>query len=69
MALALQLSNGPTVALKEIKRIGRIASREGVESADKAISVSVKKILGSTDASNGVSFLADNSEPIVFKGE
>ena len=69
VALAKQLANGPTVALREIKRISRIALGYGVKRADDEMKRSSEVVLNSSDARVGIEFLSRNSDQISFDGK
>tara|TARA_B100000686_G_scaffold327453_1_gene386384 strand:+ start:44 stop:802 length:759 start_codon:yes stop_codon:yes gene_type:complete len=69
ISFSKQLSNGPTTAFKEIKKIANIAAKSGVKEADKHMKKSNQKVLGSSDAREGISFLAGNLNNINFKGK
>ncbi len=67
-SFAKQLSNGPTVALKEIKILANIAAKHGIKKADEKIPQSIEKVLNSYDSKEGILFLAGNKQSINFKG-
>ena len=69
LSFAKQLASGPTIALKEIKRIANFSSKYGIKKADKEMETSIKKVLNSKDAKAGVSYLADKNQNIIFKGK
>ena len=68
-SFAKQLSNGPTVALKEIKKIANISLQKGIIQADKEMKTSVKRVLKSSDAKSGISYLAGKNVNNIFKGK
>ena len=69
ISFARQLSNGPTLALKEIKALANYAAKYGVKKADEKSKPSIKKVLNSSDAKEGILFLAGNKQSIIFKGK
>ena len=68
VALAQQVANGPTVALKEIKRIANLTARSGIAQADIEMDQSIDMVLRSNDAKSGVDFLSQSKDTILFKG-
>ena len=68
IALAQQVANGPTVALKEIKRIANLTARSGIAQADIEMDRSIDMVLRSNDAKSGVDFLSQSKDTILFKG-
>ena len=69
LSFAKQLASGPTIALKEIKRIANLSSKYGIKRADKEMKTSIKKVLNSSDAKAGISYLSDKNQNIIFKGK
>ena len=69
LSFAKQLASGPTIALKEIKRIANLSSKYGITRADKEMKTSIKKVLNSSDAKAGISYLSDKNQNIIFKGK
>ncbi len=69
ISFSRQLANGPTIAFKEIKKIANISANSGIKEADKHMKKSNNKVLGSSDAKVGVSFLAGKLNNINFKGK
>ena len=68
IAFSKQLSNGPTNALKEIKKIADNTVMYGSKKADISIQKSIKNVLRSSDAKIGINFLAGKEKKIKFKG-
>ena len=68
IAFSKQLSNGPTNALKEIKKIADNTVMYGSKKADIKIQKSIKNVLRSSDAKIGINFLAGKEKKIKFKG-
>ena len=68
IAFSKQLSNGPTNALKEIKKIADNTVMYGIKKADLDMQKSIKNVLKSTDAKIGIKFLAGKEKKINFKG-
>ena len=68
-SFAKQLSNGPTVALKEIKKIANISLQKGIIQADKEMKTSVKRVLKSSHSKSGISYLAGKNVNNIFKGK
>ena len=68
IAFSKQLSNGPTNALKEIKKIADNTVMYGSKKADIRIQKSIKNVLRSSDAKIGINFLAGKEKKIKFKG-
>lgn len=69
LSFAKQLASGPTIALKEIKRIANLSSKYGIKRADKEMENSINKVLSSSDAKAGISYLSDKNQNIIFKGK
>ena len=69
LSFAKPLASGPTIALKEIKRIANLSSKYGITRADKEMKTSIKKVLNSSDAKAGISYLSDKNQNIIFKGK
>ena len=68
IAFSKQLSNGPTNALKEIKKIADNTVMYGSKKADIRIQKSIENVLRSSDAKIGINFLAGKEKKIKFKG-
>ena len=68
IAFSKQLSNGPTNALKEIKKIADNTVMYGSKKADISIQKSIENVLRSSDAKIGINFLAGKEKKIKFKG-
>ena len=68
IAFSKQLSNGPTNALKEIKRIADNTVMYGSKKADIKIQKSIENVLRTSDAKIGINFLAGKEKKIKFKG-
>ena len=68
IAFSKQLSNGPTKALKEIKKIADNTVMYGSKKADIRIKKSIENVLSSSDAKIGINFLAGKEKKINFKG-
>ena len=68
VAFSKQLSNGPTIALKEIKKITDNTVKYGRNKADIEIKKSIERVLKSYDAKAGINFLAGKEKKINFKG-
>ncbi len=68
IAFSKQLSNGPTNALKEIKKIADNTVMYGIKKADTEVKKSIKNVLKSSDAKIGINFLAGKEKKIKFKG-
>ena len=69
LSFAKQLASGPTIALREIKRIANFSSKYGIKRADKEMETSINKVLNSSDAKAGISYLSDKNQNIIFKGK
>ena len=69
IAFSKQISTGPTVAFKEIKKIANISALNGIEVADKEMKKSIRKVLSSEDSKKGISYLAGKNQSINFKGK
>ena len=69
ISFSKQLSTGPTIAFKEIKKIANISALNGIEVADKEMKKSIRKVLSSEDSKKGISYLAGNTQNINFKGK
>ncbi len=69
ISLAQQLANGPTVALKEIKKVANNTAKKGILEGDNSMPDAIKNVLSSSDAASGISFLAQKSDSILFKGK
>ena len=69
ISFSKQLSHGPTVAFKEIKKIANITANSGIKMADKEMKKSNRKVLASEDSKKGVSYLAGNTQNINYKGK
>ena len=67
-AFSKQLSNGPTKALKEIKKIANNTAMYGIKKADNKMQESIETVLRSSDAKKGINFLAGKEKKIKFKG-
>ena len=67
-AFSKQLSNGPTKALKEIKKIANNTAMYGIKKADTKMQESIETVLRSSDAKKGINFLAGKEKKINFKG-
>ena len=67
-AFSKQLSNGPTKALKEIKKIANNTAMYGIKKADNKMQESIETVLRSSDAKKGINFLAGKEKKINFKG-
>ena len=67
-AFSKQLSNGPTKALKEIKKIANNTAMYGIKKADTKMQESIETVLRSSDAKKGINFLAGKAKKINFKG-
>ncbi len=57
------------MALKEIKKIANISLQKGIIQADKEMKTSVKRVLKSSDAKSGISYLAGKNVNNIFKGK
>ena len=68
VAFSKQLSNGPTIALKEIKKITDNTVKYGRNKADIEIKKSIERVLKSYDAKAGINYLAGKEKKINFKG-
>ena len=68
VAFSKQLSNGPTNALKEIKKIADNTVMYGSKKADIEIQKSIENVLKSSDAKIGINFLAGKEKKLNFKG-
>ena len=69
ISFSKQLSTGPIISLKEIKKIANVAATNGIEIADKVMKKSIKKVLSSEDSKKGISYLDGNTKNINFKGK
>ena len=68
IAFSKQLSNGPTNALIEIKKIANNTVMYGSKKADIKMQESIVTVLRSSDAKVGIDFLAGIEKKINFKG-
>ena len=68
IAFSKQLSNGPTKALKEIKKIANNTVMYGSKKADINMQESIETVLRSSDAKVGIDFLAGIEKKLNFKG-
>ena len=68
IAFSKQLSNGPTNALIEIKKIANNTVMYGSKKADIKMQESIETVLRSSDAKVGINFLAGTEKKINFKG-
>ena len=68
ISFSKQLSNGPTVALKEIKKIANNTVMYGSKKADIEMQTSIKNVLKTHDAKIGINYLAGKEKKINFKG-
>jgi enoyl-CoA hydratase/carnithine racemase len=68
ISFSKQLSQGPSIALKEIKKIAHITANKGIDRADKSMKKAINNVLTSQDAKKGISYLAGNTQNISFKG-
>ena len=69
IAFSKQISTGPTIAFKEIKKIANITALNGIEIADKEMKKSIRKVLSSEDSKKGISYLSGKSQNINFEGK
>ena len=68
IAFSKQLSNGPTNALIEIKKIANNTVMYGSRKADIKMQESIETVLKSSDAKVGIDFLAGIEKKLNFKG-
>ena len=69
ISFSKQLSTGPTISFKEIKKIANITATNGIEIADKVMKKSIRKVLSSEDSKKGISYLDGKTKNINFKGK
>ena len=69
ISFSKQLSTGPTISFKEIKKIANITATNGIEIADKVMKKSIGKVLSSEDSKKGISYLDGKTKNINFKGK